>query len=149
MRKRRTKLIAAIAPLLLGVAADGATFTWNGSIDQSWSVAGNWINSVVPATGSQVLFSGPSSNTTVSQDMGTASSGVSMDFILFNDTRGAATSYTINGNPIQFDSTTNKTIRQDSAANQTINAAINNNSGTVTISGTGAGNLTLAQVKFF
>lgn len=128
-------------------AASGATFTWSGSIGPSFSTANNWFGNAAPIAGSQLLFSGPRSNTVVSQDIGTAANGLSIDQITFDDTLGAATSYTINGRPLQIDLTSSRQVRQNSAADQTI-AVLNVNGADPIITGTGAGKLTINTLDF-
>ncbi len=64
---RNTLLLAAAAAGVLGISASvrANTYTWVGSSSSDWNTGGNWSPSGPPTSADTAVFSGPSSNTSV------------------------------------------------------------------------------------
>lgn len=136
-------LFVAFMTLLLAVTPSGfaADFTWNGSgTNNNFSEGNNW-GGVAPASANTntLIFDG---STRLSPNVDI------VDPFVLNELSFAATAgaFTIGGNDLQFDAISADLI-QNSASNQTINSTLRIVNNDLTISGTGAGSLTFAEVK--
>src|SRR4051812_20332364 len=55
--KRTALILTAAAMAALVQSAFAATGTWNGSVDNNWTTAGNWTGASIPnATGDDAIF---------------------------------------------------------------------------------------------
>jgi autotransporter-associated beta strand protein len=141
-------ILALFVSSLVSVPSHAATATWTGGgTNSSFSAALNWGGTApVAATTTDYTFSG-SVNTSPNID---AAVSYSISSINFDSTAGA---FTIGSNGSlysnRFTAAGSFAITQNSGNNQVINATIfDGTSATITISGTGAGTLTLNSLRF-
>lgn len=127
--------------------------TWVGGNGTLTTTAANWSPSGAPNSTDNYHFTFSGANTTVTVETGGSGTQYLTQSILFN---AGADAFTINSNSgtnteDRFSLMSGSTITQSSAANQTLNATVLLNystGGLVTVTGAGAGALTLNSVRF-
>ncbi len=91
MRRRSYALAAGIVLSLIALPSSAITRTWTGALSGSWSAAGNWSPSAIPAPGDSLIFPPGVPNLWMTNDLPSGTVGP----MTFN-----ASAYTIDGNPL-------------------------------------------------
>ncbi len=117
---RSTLLLAAAAAGVLGIAAGvrANTYTWTGSSSSDWNTGGNWSPSGPPTSADTAVFSGPSSNTSVTLSGVGNALGVN-----FNGSTGYTVG-TTGGSAIDLGSGGYVDVQSGDSAAQVVNAPI-------------------------
>jgi fibronectin-binding autotransporter adhesin len=120
------------------------TDTWTGATSSAWSVAGNWQDNRVPATGHALIFPSGASSFTPSNDLTAATSFASVTI--------SGSGYTISGNSITLGG---GMTASNSSGSNTVNLAVvlsadrtvtvTNSSATLTLSGVVSGSFNLTK----
>src|SRR5437867_612562 len=85
----------ALALLFTGAAANAATTSWTGAVNNLWSVGGNWNGGTAPVAGDALIFPSGAANTNMNNDL---PAGLALQSLSF--TSSSSTMYSLSGNGI-------------------------------------------------
>jgi T5SS/PEP-CTERM-associated repeat protein len=147
-RNKRTSATIALAAAsaIAAVAPRADAQTWVNPNSGSWSVAGNWVGSVAPASASttQLTFNAASVQTYAATN--NIANPFTVNLVRFNNTSTGL--ITVNGSALKFDGASASVLQNGGGPATMTNAIQSNNTATaslnVTVGGSGAGTLTLS-----